>query len=290
MKRIQQKARQLWALITVLARRAKPAFLPNSIYSRALPTDQAAVDLFRGEWASRLPGDLKAGAGPMFDEDARPRWFINQIGGVQGKSVLDLGPLEGGHSFQLESHGAQVTAIEGNQLAFLRCLIAKNTLGMKTKFYFGDFIQYLDTTNDRFDAVFASGVLYHMQEPLKVLRSMCRVTDHLYLWTHHYDHAAIQADPQVRRAFKSGSVKNFELDGAQATGHEHRYTTGLLTYFMPGFCGGMKRYTYWIELEAIQNALRQFGFDIVGVELNPASTPHGPNVSIAARRRLSATS
>jgi hypothetical protein len=54
---------------------------------------------------------------------------------------------------------------------------------------------------------------------------------------------------------------------------------------MPGFCGGMKRSTYWLELDDIKAAFTHFGFEIVGIEPNPSDTPHGPNVSIAARRR-----
>jgi hypothetical protein len=281
---VLRKLSQVWDLLKVLARRAKPAFMPNTIYSRSLPADQNAVDLFRGEWASRLPGDLVAGAGPMFIGDSRPGWLVEQIGSVDGKSLLDLGPLEGGHSYQLERFGADVTGIEGNQLAFLRCLIAKNILGLKAKFLFGDFIRYLETSNSHYDVVFASGVLYHMQDPLKILKLLCSMGDRVYLWTHFYDEAQIESNPSVRRAFRSGVTKEFELDGLTVKGYQQKYTTGLLTYFMPGFCGGMKVYTFWLPLGDIQAALRHFGFRIVGMEIHSSGTPHGPNVSIAAVR------
>jgi hypothetical protein len=51
---------------------------------------------------------------PLF-EDPQTSWAIERIGGVQGKTVLELGPLEGWHSCILENAGVRsVVAIEGN--------------------------------------------------------------------------------------------------------------------------------------------------------------------------------
>src|ERR1700712_4866105 len=73
-----------------------------------VPTAQATVDLFAREWASRLPPPLdgvRAGMVPLFEDD-RIAWAIEAIGGVDGLSVLELGPLEGGHTFMLQRAGA----------------------------------------------------------------------------------------------------------------------------------------------------------------------------------------
>src|SRR5262245_51615826 len=71
------------------------------LYVDTAPTDQQAVDIFRGEWGSRFPAsrpDLKSGDIPLF-EDVRVEWGLRELGGVVGKSVLELGPMEGGHSW-----------------------------------------------------------------------------------------------------------------------------------------------------------------------------------------------
>src|SRR4030088_3592936 len=64
------------------------------------PSAQNAADIFKDSWYSRLPdmdGDVIAtGATPLFD-DARIRWAAEQAGGFEGKTILELGPLEGGH-------------------------------------------------------------------------------------------------------------------------------------------------------------------------------------------------
>ena len=64
------------------------------------PSDQNALDIFKGEWTSKLPGsyaDLHAGDLTLF-HDPRVTWAMERLGGVRGLKILELGPLEGGHS------------------------------------------------------------------------------------------------------------------------------------------------------------------------------------------------
>jgi len=50
---------------------------------------------------------------------------------MKGKKVLELGPLEGAHTYMLEKAGGDVLSIEGNHGAYIRCLIVKNFYGLK---------------------------------------------------------------------------------------------------------------------------------------------------------------
>lgn len=43
---------------------------------------------------------LAAGVVPLF-EDGRVAWAIEQFNGVQGKHILEFGPLEAGHTYML---------------------------------------------------------------------------------------------------------------------------------------------------------------------------------------------
>ena len=64
-------------------------------YVQGAPDDQKALDIFAGEWSSAMPPEyagLAAGAAALF-EDPRLQWGIEQLGGVDGASVLELGPL-----------------------------------------------------------------------------------------------------------------------------------------------------------------------------------------------------
>jgi hypothetical protein len=139
-------------------------------YTHAAPSPQAAIDIFKGEWTSQLPlPDLNSGSLPVF-EDPRIEWAVAQMGGVKGKTVLELGPLEGGHTYMLERLGAKsVVAVEANARAYLKCLIVKELLGLeRAQFLYGDFLEYLRQTSPKFDVCIASGVLYHMREPIEL--------------------------------------------------------------------------------------------------------------------------
>ena len=255
----------------------------RAIYSRNYPDHQAAVDLFGGEWASKLPIPGVTSGNNQLYSDPRVAWLAERRGKLDGASVLELGPLEGGHTYLLEKRGARVVAIESNQLAFQRCLIAKNALGMQASFLLGDFTRYLATTTDRYDLVFASGVLYHMQDPVALLRDAGRVSDELFIWTHYHDAASIAKLPRLARSF-TGRKSTVAVDaGHSVEYHERAYRAGFLTYILPGFCGGMHVKTHWMTLADIEKCLALLGFDHRETAIE-AANPNGPCVSLYARR------
>jgi len=131
-------------------------------YVMAAPKPQDVIDLFRGEWVCALPPTARVTAGtyPAF-KDPRITWGIAQLGGAGGRTVLELGPLEAGHSYLLERLGAaEIVGIEANTRAYLRCLVVKEILGLgRARFLCGEFVSYLRTSDRRFDLAVASGVL-----------------------------------------------------------------------------------------------------------------------------------
>ena len=126
------------------------------------PSIQNALDIFQGEWISKLPGEygqFHAGENSTLFDDPRLIWGIGVFGGVKNFKILELGPLEGGHTFILQEHGAsEIISIEANLRAFLRCLIIKEIFDLHhAKFQYGDFLEYLRVEPDCFDLCIASG-------------------------------------------------------------------------------------------------------------------------------------
>jgi Methyltransferase domain len=108
------------------------------------------------------------------------------FGSLEQFEVLELGSLEGGHSYQLERLGVKsITGIEANAESFLKSLIIKEVLELKARFLYGDFVKYLETVETRYDLIFACGVLYHMTDPLHLLHLISRRTDRVFIWTHY---------------------------------------------------------------------------------------------------------
>ena len=260
--------------------RRRPAILEN--YVATPPSPQNAVDIFHGEWTSTLPAAAGAdshGPIPLF-QDKRVDWLAESIGGVSGKTVLELGPLEGAHTWMFEQLGAaSILAIEANTRAFLRCLVVKELLGMRSRFVCGDFLEYLRATDTRFDICLASGVLYHMQNPAELIALLARrAVGHLYLWTHYYDEAIIARNPAIAPLF-SGSVHR-TFDGFSHTLYHREYREAL---DCARFCGAGTPGSYWMTRDDVLRCLGHFGFEIEKIGFEEDSHPHGPAFAVIAR-------
>jgi len=275
--------------LRTLVDRARLVLRPDvsKTHVRSSPTPQAAVDIFKGEWASRLPAPLdtvSAGSAPLF-EDLRIRWSVEQLGGLRGKTVLDLGPLEGGHPYMFEQAGAdEVVAIESNPRAFLKCLVTKELLGLRRVSYqCGDFMEYLRRAPRRFDVVNASGVLYHQRNPAELLALICRIADAVILWTCYYDADAVSKLPRAKTRFPGFSEEEYE--GFRYRAYRHEY---LHSVRMPGFCGAGASYSLWMERTAILDCLRTFGMTNIDVAFENTTHENGPSFNVLATRRASA--
>lgn len=242
-------------------------------YIMAAPSSQNALDIFKGEWSSKLPDTtLIAGSLLLFD-DARLKWGLDQLGGVENKSVLELGPLEAGHTYTLEQAGAaSILSIEANTRAYLKCLIIKEIFKLeRTRFLCGDFVAYLQNSKQDFDVCIASGVLYHMTNPMELISLLSEVTRNIYFWTHY-------CEPEITRFASSSET---EYRGFQHTLYKRPYGATLSTSH---FCGGGNPFANWLTREDLLSGLRFFGFEEIQISFDDRDHPHGPSVAILATR------
>lgn len=247
------------------------------------PSPQNALDLFKGEWSTRLPDacGLVASTGPMRGcEDYRVEWFEPLAGGFAGKRVLELGPLEGGHAYMLERKGAaSVVSIEANPRAYLKCLVLKEVFGLqRVRFQLGDFMPYLRETKERFEIGFACGVLYHLLDPVELIQLLGRTCDAVFVWTHVYDAAYMAANPDVGRYFQS------EPQVSTVGGYTHRLHRKAYAGARDwkGFCGGAATDACWMSKDELLGAFRHFGFRVL--EAIDEKNPNGPALLLAVAR------
>lgn len=252
-------------------------------YITTLPSAQNSLDLFPGDWASKLPPPfetLHAGNADLFN-DKRILWLRDQLGGFDKMRVFECGPLEGGHTYMLEKFGADsILSVEAGTRAFLRCLVLKEMLGThKSRFLLGDFVRQLGT-GERYDLVLACGVLYHLVDPVAAIATMSKVTDQIYVWTHYYDEQKIKARAVVAHHFQGSSPA--EHDGFKHTLHRQQYQSRLGN---PGFMGGSEHYSHWLSHNDLLEAIRFFGFTDITIHFDEPDGAAGPNISLLARRR-----
>ncbi len=250
-------------------------------YVTAIPCAQNAIDVLPG-WVMALPTSIgvKAGVGDFF-EDPRIVWALQQFGDMAGKKVLELGPLEASHSYMLANAGAHVTAIEANKLAFLRCLVVKELLQIQNaQFMLGDFQKFLETSSDKFDFVVASGVLYHMQDPVRLLELIAARAESFYLWTHYMSDAAMPLGDPRRGAFM-GETEIKESHGVKLRLYQRSY---LGAWVNKSFCGGTHDLHRWIDRDDMIALIKALGFDDIQITHDQPDHQNGPSFSIFARR------
>ena len=252
-------------------------------YVTTAPSQQAALDIFEGEWASMLPAPftaLRAGSAGLFG-DPRVAWGMQVLGGVDGKTVLELGPLEAGHTYMLEQGGAaSIIAVEANTRAYLKCLIVKEVLGLqRARFLCGDFVEYLRAVQGTFDVCLASGVLYHMRDPVELIALLARATDRVFIWTHYYDRAVLAQAPHLTQKFTGSTTA--ERDGFRHTLHRFQYAEALNSQ---GFCGGSSEYSHWLSRTDILACLKHFGLSDIQINFDDPAHPNGPSFALVAIR------
>ncbi|MGQ4649220.1 DUF1698 domain-containing protein [Lyngbya aestuarii] len=252
-------------------------------YIKSAPSPQNAIDIFKGEWSSKLPeslSELQAGYALLF-EDPRIDWLATQIGGFEGKTVLELGSLEGGHTYMVERLGAEtVVSIEANTRAYLKCLIVKELLELKkVRFLCGDFVEYLRTNQSKFDVCIASGVLYHMVNPAELIALASRTSPQLFIWTHYYDHEIISSNPSLAHRSSEGLLTDYK--GFKHTLYRQEYEAALNWM---GFCGGHEAYSNWLSREDVLVCLNYFGFSKININFDQPNHPNGPSFAVTAFR------
>jgi hypothetical protein len=219
------------------------------------PSVQNAIDIFAGKWASDLaPVCSVTGTGnaDLF-RDPRAQMAADALGRqgrLDGFRVLELGPLEAAHTCLLERLGAaEIIAVEANTEAFLKCLIVKEALGLaNARFLCGDIVGYLGACDRRFDLIFCSGVLYHMSDPIELIRLIAEHTDRCFVWTHYFSYEP--SNDRMPRTARSVSRYGFDT-----TYHELTYPD----MESGRFWGGNRPVQAWMEKDAILTAFAHFG-------------------------------
>lgn len=258
--------------------RAAPRSSVLDAYCLNAPSRQNSFDLFKDEWSSRVPF-IAAGQANLF-EDHRIEWLERKCGGFHNKRILELGPLEGGHTFMMARRGAaHITSIEANSRAFLKCLIVKEALGFSAEFLLGDFCKYVTECQSCFDFILASGVLYHMTTPIELLEGMANVADSFGIWTHYFDRRIIEFNANICDKFDLEPVIR-KFRGREVALHKQRYLAALN---WKGFCGGSTPESYWMTKDGLLNVLAGLGFS-VETHMDHQDHPNGPSILLYAAR------
>jgi hypothetical protein len=252
-------------------------------YWKKTPSPQQVVDIFRGEWSSKLPDiegvTIASGHADLFHDQRI--MLLNEYFPLHGKKVLELGPLEAAHTYMMHRMGAQITAVEANQRAYLKCLIVKELYHLhQASFLGGDALEYMKQCKTHYDLCVASGILYHGINPPLFIEWCCHVADRVFVWTHYYDEQKMSLYPSLYDRFES--IENFDYSGRSFPVWKFHYKHSL---DWEGFCGGQNPYSIWLRKEDIIEIFIMQGFRQIHVFFDDLTHPLGPNICFIAEKK-----
>lgn len=213
----------------------------------------------RGPWVTCFPIDGKViGGGYHAENDGRLKKFL-QLYPKPGR-VLELGCLEGGHTFPIAKAAEQVVAIDSRDRNLDRARWLQGVYQQKNISFVQANLEEFDLRLlGSFDVIFNVGLLYHLPEPWTVLERLAPLTRSMFLWTH---------------------VAPEELAGTEQRGYsgmsyeEHGALDPL---------SGMSPSSFWPTMDDLLRMLRDAGFVDCEILDDDADHPNGPAVCLVCQ-------
>jgi SAM-dependent methyltransferase len=201
--------------------------------------------------------------GGHFDalNDARITQFFEIFPNIE--SIIELGSLEGGHSFALAQNPKvkRVVAIEGRASNVDKSEFVKDVLKDEKVEFVEDDIEKMNFEKfGGFDAVFCSGLLYHLPKPWELIPKLARISPNIFIWTQ------ISEEAKAKK-MREGSRGKFYREG------------GL---FDP--LSGLSKKSFWLSLGSLINLLTQSGFKEIKIIEHNLAHPNGAAVTLAATK------
>jgi hypothetical protein len=256
----------------------------KDFYVKGAPSPQAIVNIFAGEWSSNFPESsgvkTTPGGADLFD-DARITWLSEKISGFGGLRILELGPLEAGHTYMMHERGAKsITSVEANMRSYMKCLCTKEIFGLeRAHFLLGEAIAYTAASTETFDLCVASGILYHMQSPVELLSHIAARSKRVFIWTHYYDEAHLRLLDEQFEQFEP--LQSIEFQGRSYQASKREYGKAL---DWPGFCGGLDATANWLTRDSLIQALADCGLAKHEISFDQPDHPNGPAIALLASK------
>jgi SAM-dependent methyltransferase len=216
----------------------------------------------RGPWVTRFVVGEKVYGG-NYDTLADPRlqWFWDSF--PDARTILELGSLEGGHTWGLATRPGtrKIVALEGRAANVRRARFAQKKIGYKNARFYREDLESCDLSRyGTFDAVFCVGLLYHLTRPWALLAQAGRVSPAIFMWTHYVADDHVEA---VEGGYGGAWVNEFGRADPLS---------------------GLSPRSFWPTRGALLRMIADAGFAAVHVVQDTPNHPHGPAMTLAASR------
>ena len=220
--------------------------------------DLAAGFAALGPWIYQFQiGGQTYGGGISAVGDVRVERFLRYA--PKARTILELGSLEGAHSFILAEHAERVVALEGREANLRKARFVQQLLEIQNvKFEQANLEEADLTAFGTFDAVFCCGLLYHLPEPWRLLEQLPAVAPLLFIWTQY------AAENEARDIGRGLLGKTHGEGGADEP------------------LSGLSPTATWLTLPSLCDLLASCGYKRVDVIYDDPDHANGPAVTIGA--------
>ncbi len=182
--------------------------------------------------------------------------FLRMLYGnhLPGKTIADLGCLEGGYAVEFARAGMNALGIEVRQSNFENCMAVKRKLGLPTLQFARDDV-WNTPRYGTFDVVYCCGLLYHLDRPHEFLKLLGKIAKDAIIVNTHF--APLGAESR----FGLGPLTEHEgLPGRWVDEHGDMDEALLDTL---KWASWSNHRSFWMTREAHIPAISHAGFDIV---------------------------
>jgi SAM-dependent methyltransferase len=177
--------------------------------------------------------------------------------GLSGKSIADLGCLEGGYTTGFARLGMNAVGIEIRDSNFQNCLHVLSNVDLPNLRFVKDDVKNLDEYGI-FDAIWACGIFYHVDNPRSFMERAARACRRILLVETHFTYA--ERTPAVEFYKLSDICEHDGLRGRWQ--HEHSD--------MPAdeldnlkWASWSNQCSFWVQKEYLLELFQDVGFEIV---------------------------
>jgi SAM-dependent methyltransferase len=177
--------------------------------------------------------------------------------GLEGKTVMDVGCLEGGYVTEFARNGMMATGLEVRPSNYERCRLVQERVKLPNlRFVLDDAMNI--GQHGRFDVFFICGLLYHLDQPRKFLEEVARNCGKALILHTHVAHA----DPSegARHWRLSELCENEGLRGRWFPEHGDISKEELDQL---AWASWENNRSFWIQKEYLLQLLKELGFGLV---------------------------
>lgn len=178
----------------------------------------------------------------------------------EAETIIELGALEGAHTFMLaqQPRVKRVLGLEGRAANIGKAEFLKEVLGVKNAEFAQANLETDPLAFGKFDAVFCSGLLYHLPQPWKLIERLPSLAPKLFLWT----------------MYSEDATADLVFDGFRG----RRVIEGGADEPLSGLSG----HSHWLTLGSLIEALTRSGYRRVEIIRNDLTHPVGYAITLGA--------